>query len=138
MMGINEKSVRFSIQSIDDLYNSDTITLEFILNNTREALALYPVFHEEEELIRTLEAIDVVFKVLLSDDGWLVIILDNSTSISFYADFTHKQVQQSKGINFVEPVDYGYESNDVNGDGEGDIIFLHNGVAQLTFIQPSL
>ncbi len=86
-------------------------------------------------IVKFVESLSGVFKADVSDDGWLILIMDNGQTFSFYADLINSYVVSHKSANTISvgvPIDYDYATNDVNGDGIDDYVVVHpDGIVQL-------
>jgi len=135
---LDKDSVKFVARKPKGIEKGGSLAMTFKVGSSDYDIGLNPSTHEEGLLSEILEGYEGIFKVIHSDDGWLVILLDNGTSFSLYFDFMHKAVSTQKGndIVFEQPIEHGYDDNDVNGDGMTDVIMIYNGIAQLLLFKP--
>lgn len=135
---IDEKSVQFYAAGVDGMDEKNIAGIQFEYKGSNRNLPFYPV-NNDDRIISLLEQYEGVFKVVRSDDGWMVIILDNGQAISLFLDNIVKFVLDepaTEQLYFDRPVDHGYQTDDVNGDGINDVIFLFDGMAQLMLLKP--
>ncbi|MCK5662739.1 MAG: hypothetical protein KAI17_04590, partial [Thiotrichaceae bacterium] len=142
MDDIQEASVTWALSSVEGIDNEDVLVLQFEVGENIVKVELQPVVHQPDDLVDLIKKMDGVFKVY-SEEGWLFILLDNGFSISLHLGLSHLPVREPEQraandeLEFDIPLNYDYESNDVNGDGVDDIIVIHNGIAQLMLIKPN-
>lgn len=130
---IDKDSVNFSLEDVNGIDGTVNLIVQFKVSDQLIKLKLHPIVNQESRLIDLFKNIDGVFNVH-GHNGWLFIIMDDGTSFSLFLTLDHHIARQKRNkLDFEEPVDYGYESNDVNGDGVDDILLSHNGKAQLMY-----
>ncbi|MCU7835180.1 MAG: hypothetical protein KZQ83_07970 [gamma proteobacterium symbiont of Taylorina sp.] len=133
---VDEESITLSSTIVKGIEERTHHLIQYKLNNSLIELELKPVLHEEGNLIAMLEAVPEIFK-LISDKGWLFVILDSGVTVSLHLSLEHFDPVSNTAlpIDVDVPKNYGYDSNDVNGDGIDDFMIIYDGVAQLMLIR---
>lgn len=134
---INEDSVNLGTVRVKKLFGPIVLTLNFDEGSAERTIKLTPIANNELQLVEYFEGLDGVFKAAVTKDGWIIVILENGVTLSLYFDLLHNtHTNKATGVQYLNPSELPqYDTNDINGDGQDDIVIIQNGVAQLIYIK---